>query len=383
MILSRRDTGVGVWTRGLIGSLARLGGGNEYVIYHGPRAGPLPPPASSNARYVRVRTLTSARLFRILWEQVLLPSRVRRDGIEVLHCPAYVRPLRVGVPTVLTLHDLFAVTHPQFCKRLNVLHYRLALPPGIRRASVIHCTSEWTKGALAREFGAAAEKAHVVHPGVDDIFRADGDESGSGALPARLGLKKPPFLFVGNVEPKKNVPGLLAAYAEMKRRFGTERKLLLVGGPGWRRRTRPARADRLSRRRDVVQAGYVERARLPGLYRAALALVFPSLCEGFGLPPLEAMACGTPVICTGGSGLAESVGDAARIVPVGDVGALAEAMHEVEESPELRSRLRQGGLRRVENFRWQDKAPEFLRLYELAASAGPGVRLHRRERRER
>jgi glycosyltransferase involved in cell wall biosynthesis len=162
---------------------------------------------------------------------------------------------------------------------------------------------------------------------------------------------------------------LLEAYAQLKRRHGTGRKLLLVGRAAWGgSRAALLRIRALGLEGDVVRTGYVGRDDLPAIYRSALALVFPSLWEGFGLPPLEAMACGTPVICTGGSGLAESAGDAARIVPSGDAAALADAMHEMEGSPELRERLREAGLRRAEGFRWPAKARDFLRLYDLAAA---------------
>jgi len=367
--LSSRDTGVGIWTRGLIRALGRLGSQNEYLVYHGRDAAQLPPLESPSARYVPVHIPNAVRPVRIFWEQVLLPRRLRRDRVDVLHCPAYVRPLRVRVPTVLTLHDLFAITHPQCCTRLNALHYGLMLPPSIRRATAIHCTSAWTRQMLSERFPQEDHKAHVIHPGVDDEFRPAASDAQANETLARMGLDAPPFLFVGSIEPKKNVPMLLDAYELLKRRHGTRRKLLLVGRAAWGSRAALHRIRALGLEGDVIRAGYVSRDELPAIYRSAFALVFPSLWEGFGLPPLEAMACGTPVICTGGSGLAESAGDAARIVPSGDVAALADAMHEMEESPELRAHSREAGLRRAEGFRWPDKAQDFLRLYALAASA--------------
>ena len=212
---------------------------------------------------------------------------------------------------------------------------------------------------------AEARRARIRLPAVDDIFQSEKDGRESEVL-ARFGCGEPPFLFVGNVEPKKDVSGLLEAYAALKRRFGTGRRLLLVGGRGWRSAAALGRIGALGLADDVVRAGYVPRRELPAIYRASVGLVFPSLCEGFGLPPLEAMACGTPVICTGGSGLAESVGAAARLVPTGEPEALAGAMHELEHSPDLRARLRRDGLARAQQFRWEGKAEQFVRLYERA-----------------
>jgi glycosyltransferase involved in cell wall biosynthesis len=221
---------------------------------------------------------------------------------------------------------------------------------------------------LAREFGPVADKAHVVRPGIDSIFKPTQDAAETRRVLERFGLEQPPLLFVGNVEPKKNIPALLDALARVKRRAGTRRKLLMVGAHQWRSGSLTARIARLGLAGDVVLGGYVPRADLPGIYRSSLALVFPSLWEGFGLPPLEAMACGCPVICTFGSGLSEGAGKAARLVPPDDVAALADAMEEVERSPDIRRWLREVGLRRVRNFRWPDRVREFPRLYELAAA---------------
>jgi glycosyltransferase involved in cell wall biosynthesis len=365
MVLASRDTGVGVWTRGLVRALGRRGGPHEYLIYHGTDAADLPLLESPRARYVSVGVPNALRPARILWEQALLPRRLACDGVDVLHCPAYVCPVRSRVPTVVTVHDVFAFSHPRFCKRLNVLHFRLLVPPGLKSAGVIHCTSVWTKGALARSFPQAAHKARVIYPCVDDEFVPDDSETAS--LRPEWGVEAPPFLFVGNIEPKKDVPGLLCAYARLKRRFGTHRKLVLVGGRGWRVRPLDGLVRSLGLEGWVVRAGYLPRAELPAIYRASLALVFPSVCEGFGLPPLEAMACGTPVLCSRGSGLAESVGDAALTVPAGEPDALAEAMHMLETLPALRGELREAGLARAAGFRWDAAAGAFEEMYVAAA----------------
>jgi glycosyltransferase involved in cell wall biosynthesis len=367
MVLSSQDTGVGVWVRGLLGGLGRLAPAHEFVVYHGRDAGDLPG-AGSGVSYSRVDVPNAVRPLRILWEQLVLPGLLRRDRIDVLHSPAYVRPVLSGVPTVLTVHDLFAFSHPEVCKRLNVAHFRLAVPPSVRSAAVLHCTSEWTRSELVRLFPDAADRAHVVAPAVDAAFQPDAAPGEAELVLGRWGLSRPPLLFVGNVEPKKNVPLLLEAFAAFRDRSGDDRPLLMVGGGGWRSKPVQAEAARLGLAGAVVQTGYVPREELPAIYRSALALVFPSRCEGFGLPPLEAMACGTPVICSDGSGLAESAGDAARLVRAGDCEELIEAMCEVSGSDELRQELSREGLARAAGFRWADRMPQLGRLYELAAA---------------
>jgi glycosyltransferase involved in cell wall biosynthesis len=369
MILSGQETGVGVWVRGLVRALSLPSFPHEVVVYHRRGAGDLPPEAPG-LRHVRAGIPAAARSLRIVWEQSVLPVLLRRDGIDVLHSPAYVRPMLSGVPTVLTVHDLFALTHPEVCKRLNILHFRLAVPPSIRTAAVVHCTSEWTRAQLASRFPAAAGRARVVTPAVDDRFQPVPETGEAARVLRQWGLEDPPLLFVGNVEPKKNTGLLMEAFAAFRRRTGSPCRLLLVGGGGWRCAPLQKQVARLGLADAVVETGYVPRAQLPGIYRTALALVFPSRCEGFGLPPLEAMACGTPVICSGCTGLLESAGNAARLVAPGDVDGLADAMAEVAESADMRRGLREAGLARAEQFRWPERVPQLTQLYELAAS-GP------------
>jgi len=370
MALTGRDTGVGVWTRGLIGGLAACGAGHEYLVYHGADAGPALP-VGGGVRAVPVRVRNRLRPLRIAWEQAALPRRLRRDAAEVLHCPSYVVPLGARLPIVLTLHDLLALTHPAYCTRRNVCHFGLMQGRSIRRAAAIHCTSQWTLETLRQEFGAAADRARVVHPCVDDLFGPDGP--GPGDVRARWGLRQAPFLFVGRPEPKKGLPVLLRALARLRERGRLRRKLLMVGPPGWGEGAVRRLEDGLELGAHVVRAGYLPRGELPGVYRAARALVFPSLVEGFGLPPLEAMACGTPVVATHAGGLRESVGEAGLIVPPGDPEALADALERLETSGSLRGRLRAAGLARAARFRWREAVPRFLGLYEAAREAGPAV----------
>jgi len=361
MIVGPQDTGVGIWTRGLIRALARADTENQYVIYHRSAAGVIAPEAGSNFRFVQVSRHGTSRLRRVAWEQFALPGRLKRDRVDVLHCPAYVMPRRADIPTLVTIHDLFVLTHPRFCRRLNIMHYRMMLPKTMRLATLIHCTSHWTRGAVCDQFPRTSRRLRVIHPCVDDLFRpprlADVAE-----FAQRYGLDAPPFLFVGNVEPKKNVSLLLTAMAHLKALRGLKRKLLLVGGEGWGEEI-GRKIAALGIEDDVVMAGYLRRNQLPLAYGCALALVFPSEVEGFGIPPLEAMACGTPVLTTNEGGLPEAVGCAAMVVRPRTVEALARAMHEIEETAELQHSLVQVGLHRARYFRWDKAAPRFVRLY--------------------
>lgn len=366
IIVGPYDTGVGVWVRGLVRALAGLRGPEELICYRDSTARSLQDGVDP-AVFRDVALPGHLRAARVLWEQFVLRRRLRRDGADVLHCPAYVAPFRPGVPVVLTLHDLMVYTHPALCKRLNVIHYRMRLPGSIRRAAVIHCTSDWTRRALAHYFPDAVSRAHVVHPCVDDIFTPDAPPEETQRVLSDLGVDRAPFLFVGNIEPKKGLMDVLDAFESLCREGMLDRKLVVVGRPGWRCEATLARIQAMEGAGSVVRTGYVPRERLPALYRAACALLFCSHVEGFGIPPLEAMACGTPVVCSDHPALDESAGDAALRVPISNVPALKEALAEIDRDASLRRRLAAAGLERATGFRWVDTAPRFVELYRAAA----------------
>jgi glycosyltransferase involved in cell wall biosynthesis len=355
-----------MWTRGLIAALDRWGGDARFTVYHSSRAVDLPQVPNGRVRYVQGGWGAGNRLLRVGWEQAVLPRRVAKSGADVLHCPAYVGPVFANTPMVLTLHDLLVYTHPAMCKRLNVLHYRLTMPRSVRRAAVVHCTSDWTEALAQERFPSCRERTQVLRPCVDDIFRPGGPEGEREAVLARYGLDQPPVLFVGNVEPKKGLGTLLDAMVRLQEQ-SEPRPLLLVGTEGWRYGRLPSRLERLQSRGVVVRTGYVPRHQLPALYRSAAVFAFPSRVEGFGIPPLEAMACGTPVVCAMHSGLVESAGDAALTVPPGSPEALANALERVLATPDLQEHLSRSGLERAGQFRWRDAVHRMMDIYRLAA----------------
>jgi glycosyltransferase involved in cell wall biosynthesis len=370
VVLGSRDTGVGIWTRGLIQALARADDRNEYVLYHRRGINPLRNGAvPSNFQMFDMPGPRSGRVPRIAWEESCLPRVCREHGVDVLHCPAYVAPHRPGVPTVVTLHDLLVYTHPKCCRLLNRLHFRLRLPETIWGARRIHCTSHWTRSKLCARFPLVRARARVIHPGVDDVFRPipprDVEQYRS-----RRGWPRDPFLFVGNPEPKKNLRMLLHAFMLLKHHYQCHRKLMMVGGEGWGSVDIDELVQRLGLGGEVIRTGYVPREELPLIYANAVALVFPSEVEGFGLPPLEAMACGTPVVTTGAGGLSESVGAAALRPQRTDAMALAETMHQMDKRGEIRRKYRRAGLRRAGMFHWDNLVGQFLEIYREAATDG-------------
>ena len=244
---------------------------------------------------------------RILWQQLALPGILRRRGADVLHALAYTAPLRCPVPYALNVHDLIALDHPELCSRLNAWHMRALLPGSVRRAAACIVSSGFVADGVRQRFGLPAARLHRVPLGVEAERFAE--SAPRPAWVARL-TDRPYLLFVGNLEPKKGLATLLESYAGAAERLGCD--LLLAGRPAWRcgRFLRQARQYPGPGR--IHLPGRVAAADLPGLYQHAWAFVFPSVTEGFGMPVLEAMAAGVPVVHSDHPALVETAGGRPR-----------------------------------------------------------------------
>jgi glycosyltransferase involved in cell wall biosynthesis len=269
------------------------------------------------------------------WYQGALPRRARRDDVDVLHCPAHRGPLRSAIPLVLTLHDLAVLRHPETFNRWTRTYSRLVLPRLARAAARVIAVSEFTAREAVELIGLDADRVRVIPHGVEAPFTPDGAAAtGDYAL------------AVGTIEPRKNLERVEAA----ARRAGVE--LRIAGAPGWGSV-------------DVQSLGLVGDEELAELYRGAGCLVYTSLYEGFGLPVLEAMACGTPVVTSAGSAPAEVADGAAVLVDPLDVEAIAAG---IQEARRRREELRAAGLERARGFTWEAAARATVEVYREAAA---------------
>ncbi|MGH2569667.1 MAG: glycosyltransferase family 4 protein [bacterium] len=306
-----------------------------------------------------------------LWEELVLPRRAAGLGADVLHGPAFVIPCRpMRIARVVTIHDLVAFTHPHTIPRKYALYMRWQIRRAVRHATRVITVSRSVADDLARVLGVRREGVEPVLHGVSPRFRPP-DPAVVEDVRRRHGLPNPYVLFVGNLEPRKNVPGLVRAFRSIRERFGRPLDLVVVGRKAWL-------SDKLVRElgadptRDAVRVlGYVPAEDLPALYGAAEVFAFPSFHEGFGLPVLEAMACGTPVVTSGTSSLPEVAGDAAVLVDPGSPSSIAEGLLEVLLRADRRAELVQRGLRRVAQLDWLRTARETLRVYREARAAAP------------
>ncbi|MGH2956601.1 MAG: glycosyltransferase family 4 protein [Solirubrobacterales bacterium] len=315
---------------------------------------------------------TRARATRLAFQQAGLPVLASAMRLDVIHSPSQVMPMVRGrARHLLTVHDLTQLSLPECHTRLRrSWAFRRAIHASVRRADLIVVPSAQVGSDVQGAFGVPAERVCTIPEGVSSEF-SPAAATGSGPGIPSLGIDGPYALFVGSLEPRKGLETLLEAYLSLIASGDTEEQLVIAGKRGWGYRGLLARARRPDLRGRVRFAGYVDQAILPALYANARAFVYPSRAEGFGLPPLEAMASGVPTVATRTSALAENLDGAAELVPVGDAAHLAGALRRVLRDEALRARLRERGLVRAARFRWETTARTTLDRYRALAELGP------------
>lgn len=355
LLVGEVNFGVEVAILELARSLVSHRGKDELVCYSTPSLPSLD--TQSGFRQVFSPPLTNVRAGRIAWEQFWLPYLVNRDRLDLLHAPGYILPLASRVPVVLTVHDLLALKHPELCRTPNRIHYGLLLPASIRRARRILVLSESVRREILERFGLPESRVTVVRPGVEPGFFAPPSTEDLARVRETYDLPSKFVLFSGRLEPKKNLPRLLKAYGVARER-GLEAELILMGRPGWGP----------SLLRDVEEAkarwiGYVPRSDVPLIFRLASVLAFPSLVEGFGLPVLEALASGLPVVCSAVPA-AEEIGlDSVIQVDPLSIGQIANGLLSGVHDESLRQDLIQRGVGSAKGFTWSRAAQHTWQVY--------------------
>lgn len=290
----------------------------------------------------------------------LLPDAELYHATEHLLMPLH------NVPTVLTVHDLIFKLLPQYHKRLNYWFLNSAMPLFVRRADAIITISESSKKDLIQHYGTPADKIAVVYEAAAPVFQPATPFT-VDHVRREYGLPDRFLLTVGTIEPRKNLSRLLEALARL-RAHDPELHLVVVGSRGWLYQDFFRKIDELALRDVVHLPGYVLDADLPAMYCAATVLVMPSIYEGFGLPVLEAMACGTPVVSSHASSLPEIGGEAAQYFDPMDVDEMTAALRRVLTDDELRAEMRQAGLEQAAEFSWERAASETAAVYERVLS---------------
>jgi glycosyltransferase involved in cell wall biosynthesis len=355
-------SGIGTYVRGLLDGLA-ADARHDYVLFAAAEhAGELPGGGRFEVRTTRVPAYAPGE--HTTWRRELLAARC-----DLYHVPHYNAPLGFPAPFVVTIHDLLHLAHPELMRsRLRAAWARLLVRGSVRRAAALIAVSETTRAELERRLEVEPRRITVIVEGVAARF-APPDPPAVAAFRARRGLTAPFVLCVGLLRPHKNVVRLVQAYDRARTRLGDDVHLVL-----WGRRDRryPEIEREIAARRLETRVHIVEErlsdADMPLLYAAARAFVLPSLHEGFGLPPLEAMACGTPVLAARAGALPEILGEAALLVAPEDVAALAGGLERVVRDGELRRDLRARGLERARLYTWSRAAHRTQELYERVAA---------------
>ena len=354
-------TGVERTQRSMVRELAEVDHDNEYLLLSR-RPIHLPFDLPPNFRHVDL----SPHKPGYLWRERLLPTLLAKENVDVFHSPVSAIPVSGAFGKIATVHEVpWLERHSSLVEPAR----RVWLFLNVRYARRIVAVSERTRANILRLYPDAKEKVVVVRHGVEARFSPAPDGARRGAILATLGIPDRPYLlFVGAPRKKKALDVLLCAFARVGPAVRGQTQLVLAGVRNPKESGLEARAKELGIADAVRFPGYVGDDDLVELYQHATAFVFPSQFEGFGLPPLEAMACGTPVVASTGGAIPEVVGDAALLVQPGDPQQLADAIGRVLTEEELRAKLRRRGLERVRSYSWKRAAQQILALYAVAGA---------------
>lgn len=296
-------------------------------------------------------------------EQLALPFEISPLRLDILHSPDFIPPFRRDYKSVITIHDLAFILYPHFLTEESARYYG-QIDRAVRHADHIAADSLSTKRDIINFLGVPEAKITVIYAAANSRFRPINDERPLKGVRRKYGLDRPYALFVSTIEPRKNLPTLLRAFRRLLDDYKLEVELAVVGQRGWFCGEVFAVAETLNLGDDVAFLGHVPIEDLVMLYNAAQVLVHPSFYEGFGLPPLEAMSCGTPTIVANVSSLPEVVGDASLLVAPDDIEGWTVAMWRVLTDGSLHAQLSEKGLKRAQVFSWKKAARETLDLYK-------------------
>lgn len=351
------------YLQGLLEALLRLDQENSYLlIYNDPEHLGCFPTAQE---LVLQGKSPMARLWR---EHVLLPNLCRKEQVNLLHCPKSAVPFFSPCPVVVTLHDLIPLDYPAFETFAARWYWRLHIPLAVHRSSRIITISEYARKGIMERFGVSSEKIRIIMQGVDRSMSMARDVEEGKKIRSSYGLGEGYILYVGTIQPRKNLPTLVAGYAALNPALRAGRPLVIVGRRGWMTEELDRAIARYQLENEVIFTGFVPDDELPHVYDGAAVAAYLSYCEGFGRPPLEAMTCGVPVVVSDTGAIPEVVGDAGTIVRHDNVSEVAAAFTKILTAPDFADGLRKSGKERALLFDWDEAARQTIQVYREAGS---------------
>jgi glycosyltransferase involved in cell wall biosynthesis len=369
LAMRRELYGVGNYIKNLVRALSEVDGDNEYVLFA----------SAENSCHLQglgknfsVEIAPANRMLRVAWEQTALPLLLKGLKIDVYHGATFVTPLVKACCHVVTVHDMTFHLVPERHSLHKRAYFRSMVQAAILRSDRVIAVSESTKRDILKIVRTDEKKICVVHHGVDRKFQPITDEEKLARIREKYDLRRKFILFVGVIEPRKNLEALADAY--LADSLSGEFDLVLAGSLGWGYSTLMQKIANASAEHCIRMPGYIADGDLAALYSCATAFAYPSLYEGFGFPVLEAMACGIPVITSAVSSLPEIAGDAAILVDPHDTSALASALRRVVKDGRLRDDLSRRGRQRAQHFSWEQAARKTLEVYKRASGASPAWR---------
>lgn len=365
--LSKTLSGIGRYTFQLLTALLEHTPENEYGLLSN---SPPPPFMAVELSGARISVQGSPPLpIKTAWMQLQMPMWARRARLDVCHFTDSLAPLLTSVPNVVTIHDMSLFLTPQYHPPRRLVTVRPLVPHVARRAAAVITDSHSAKREIVEVLGLPEEKVHVIWLAAPAHFKPVTDPERLRQVADRYRLPGSYLLFVSTIEPRKNLLGVARAVAKL-RKDGLEASLVVVGRLGWGYESTLEGIEGLRLGDRLRFIGHVADDDLPAVYALSRGLVYAPMYEGFGLPVLEAMACGTPVITSSTTSTAEVAGDAALLVDPRDIGAIADAARELLQNIGLGERLRKAGLTRAKAFSWKTAALETAAVYRTATGVG-------------
>jgi glycosyltransferase involved in cell wall biosynthesis len=362
--LGQKKTGNETYTYGLVKHLAELErGGIDYTVYvsRGWESGA----DIGSSEWFRPKVIRPGNPLLRIPVGFAIQSRVQK--LDVLHAQ-YLLPNHLRCRSVLTVHDVLYERFPEYFTKWHCYRHRIGVRWSCHRAGHVITVSEASKRDLVELYGLNPSRVSVTYPGPDACYKPMDRTEAATQVRKRYGIEGEFLLYVGAIQPRKNIPRLLSAFARVKAERKLPHKLVIVGPRAWMAGSAFEALENNRSKRDVIVTGYVPRDDLRYFYNAAEAFVYVSLCEGFGLPIIEAMACGAPTVTSLGSSLEEVAGPAAILVDAKDEEAIACAIDKVVSDSELRAQLREKGLARSKQFSCHRMALETQEIYRRLAA---------------
>lgn len=358
-----RSAGIHGYLYGLLSELENADDRFEYTVYVSDAQVPM----GDGTRVISTGEATRQPLRRIVWEQFAQPVAAIREKFDLVHGLAFAIPLFATVPSVVTVHDLSFIKRPQHLQRSRRMYLSLFTRLSCQRARRVIANSQNTRNDLIDIYGLDPNRVDVAYPGLAAGFTRPSDDAIEN-FRQKHGLPDRYILYLGTIEPRKNLSGLIRAYHKV---MPDGVKLICAGGKGWFFEDVFQTVQELHLSRDVIFPGYVPGDELPLWYAAASVFVYPSSYEGFGIPVLEALACGVPTITTQAASMPEAAGDAALLVPPNDEDALADALRRLLNDTELAESFAAKGPAQAARFRWIDSARSTTNTYARALGLPP------------